>query len=95
MPKLKSWRLFFYIERIKYMDNVLSKPRQIALEMKFKNFKEMFARVVEEGNDNFYHTHSRFSGSYRAQSAVSNIRNSTSQHFRPSTAGWKGSDTKC
>jgi hypothetical protein len=40
MPKLKAWRLFFYIERIKYMDNLLpKKPKTVNLEMRFNQFK--------------------------------------------------------
>lgn len=47
MPKLKAWRLFFYIERIKYMDNLLAtKPKKISLEMKFNQFKENFTKVI-------------------------------------------------
>lgn len=40
LPKLKAWRLFFYIERIKYMDSLLiKKPNSASLEMKFSQFK--------------------------------------------------------
>ena len=47
-PKLKAWRLFFYIERIKYMDNIIKKPKVVDLDMKFKGFKENFNKVIHE-----------------------------------------------
>lgn len=96
-PKLKAWRLFFYIERIKYNDHLLpSKPKTVTLELKFNNFKETFTKLLTEGaaNEPIY-AQSRFSLGSRVQSAKLH-RPPELSNSRPTTAsrGWKGTESK-
>ena len=64
---MKGWRLFFYLEKVKYSDALFpGKPAQVNLEVRLKDYKEKFTQnMVGEKQFNFFH--SRFTK--RAESA--------------------------
>lgn len=68
--KLKAWRLFIYLERIKYSETVLNKkPGAVSIEVKFNHYRETFTKVYPNNLQLFNPIKSRFSFGSRAQSA--------------------------
>ena len=55
---MKGWRLFFYLEKVKYSDSLfLGKPAQVSLEVRLKDYKEKFTKnMVSEKQFNFFHS---------------------------------------